>query len=75
MTTTSYRTAIVNAVKAQLLGKTDAADDKVFTSLDRPLNPATDLLITRTRPDRHRHPSGHHSGRRQARCLARRGGR
>lgn len=43
MTTTSYRTAIVNAVRAQLLGKTDAADDKVFTSLDRPLNPATDL--------------------------------
>lgn len=43
MTTTSYRTAIVNAVKAQLLGKTAAADDKVFTSLDRPLNPAHDL--------------------------------
>lgn len=43
MTTTSYRTAIVNAVKAQLLGKTIAADSKVFTSLDRPLNPATDL--------------------------------
>ncbi len=43
MTTTSYRTAIVDAVRGQLLGKTAAADEKVFTSLDRPLNPATDL--------------------------------
>ena len=39
---TSYRKQINDAVQAQLLGKT-VAGANVLTSLDRPLNPATDL--------------------------------
>lgn len=38
----SYRDAINQAVKAQLTGKT-IAGDRIFTSLDRLLDPATDL--------------------------------
>lgn len=38
----SYREAINQAVKAQLTGKT-IAGDRIFTSLDRALNPAADL--------------------------------
>lgn len=35
----SYRTDIAAAIKTQLEGQTAAADDKIFTSLDRPLGP------------------------------------
>lgn len=38
----SYREAINEAVKAQLTGKT-IAGDRIFTSLDRPLDPSKDL--------------------------------
>lgn len=38
----SYRRAITEAIRRQLLGKT-AAGANVLTSLDRPLNPKTDL--------------------------------
>lgn len=38
----SYREAINQAVKAQLTGKT-IAGTRIFTSLDRPLDPQTDL--------------------------------
>lgn len=38
----SYRTQISEALKAQLIGKTEAGS-RVFTSLDRPLNPKTDF--------------------------------
>jgi hypothetical protein len=35
----SYRSDIADAIKAQLEGQTDAADDSIFTCLERPLGP------------------------------------